>query len=440
MRILIVGDVHGDFSALLALLRREQPDLVLQVGDFGIWPTALDSLQKFWPMDLAPIYFCEGNHEYYPAIQEQWARFGLKRDAIPFAGQIFWMPRGSTLALPDGRVVCFLGGAHSVDHPLRQKGRNWFEDEILGPEVLDHLPERADIVISHTAPRSLGIAAELSKGRSVEDWRKVGWDVTPDPSEDILDEVLHRLRPSLWYFGHFHRPYLYHSKGCQLIGLSALDDEGSWTWLPQSAEDLRREFEHKRRQDAKELDQIRTWALEDRETLQRRLKAQEDPWPWLKTFHQDDLAALAEVLEKGSRELELVRRVMASREGGTTMLNKHHVDYLEPGTADVWDERDLPPGPFHRRKLILYYTQGAWIWARAEESSPALLLAHYDTWQPGYVHRMGGPTDALDVALEICAQIDGVSYEDRHKLIEAQVEALAAARLEAEHQQTDPDV
>ena len=143
---------------------------------------------------------------------------------------------------------------------------------------------------------------------------------------------------------------------------------------------------------------------------------------------------------EGSRELELVRRVMASLEGGTTMLNKHHVDYLEPGTADVWDERDLPPGPFRRRKLILYYTQGAWIWARAEESSPALLLAHYDTWQPGYAHRMGGPTDALDVALEICAQIDGVSYEDRHKLIEAQVEALAAARLEAEHQQTDLDV
>gem|GEM_PF-6322006 len=384
-------------------------------------------------MDLAPIYFCEGNHEYYPAIQEQWARFGLKRDAIPFAGQIFWMPRGSTLALPDGRVVCFVGGAKSVDHPLRRKGRDWFEEEILGPEILDQLPERADIIVSHTAPRCLGIAAKLNKGRSVEDWRKVGWDVTPDPSEEILDQVKARLKPRLWYFGHFHRAGRYRAPGCEFVELSTLGDEGSWAWLPQSEEELHRELEHKRRQDAEELDQIRTWALEDRDTLHQMLKDQKDPQPWLETFHVDDLTALANALAEGSREIELVRRVMASRDGGTAMLNKHHADYLETCTnADVWDERDLPPGPFQRRKLVVYYTQGSWIWAQAIKGGPALLLAQYDTWQPGHAHRMGGPADALDVALEICAHIDGMSYEERHKLVEAQVEALAAARLEAE--------
>lgn len=126
------------------------------------------------------------------------------------------------------------------------------------------------------------------------------------------------------------------------------------------------------------------------------------------------------------------------------MLNKHHADYLETCTnADVWDERELPPGPFRRRKLILYYTQGAWVWAQAIKGGPALLLARYNTWQPGYDHRMGGPTDAMDVALEICAQVDGMSYEDRRKLIEAQVEARLqyeeAARRMLQSPMTDLD-
>jgi hypothetical protein len=36
---MVLGDVHGDFPALNRLLVQKRPDLVLQVGDFGFWPT-----------------------------------------------------------------------------------------------------------------------------------------------------------------------------------------------------------------------------------------------------------------------------------------------------------------------------------------------------------------------------------------------------------------
>jgi hypothetical protein len=50
MRILIVGDVHGDFSTLLALLRREQPDLVLKSGtsEFGRPPWTVSRNSGPW--------------------------------------------------------------------------------------------------------------------------------------------------------------------------------------------------------------------------------------------------------------------------------------------------------------------------------------------------------------------------------------------------------
>ncbi len=293
------------------------------------------------------------------------------------------MPRGSTLTLPDGRVVCFIGGAKSVDHPLRSKGRNWFEEEVLGPEVLDHLPERADIVISHTAPRSLGIAAELSKGRSAEDWRAAGWDVSPDPSEEVLDQVKARLKPKLWYFGHFHRTKRYWGGTVRLPSSrrSAMKDPGPGCRSRKRTCGVKSSTRAPGRGGAGPNPDLGAGGPGH---LAADAQGPERSWPWLKTFHVDDLTALSNALEEGSREIELVRRVMASREGGAAMLNKHHADYLETCTnADVWDERELPPGPFQRRKLVVYYTQGSWIWARAEKGGPALLLAQYDTWKPG---------------------------------------------------------
>jgi len=68
-----------------------------------------------------------------------------------------WQDWNSTLILPDGRVVCFIGGAYSLDRP-RKPGKAWWPDkEILSPEVLDHLPGCADIVVALTAPNAFRI-------------------------------------------------------------------------------------------------------------------------------------------------------------------------------------------------------------------------------------------------------------------------------------------
>lgn len=50
------------------------------------------------------------------------AAAGWPDAATEVAPGVIYQPSGSTLTLPDGRVVLFLGGAKSVDWPLRTGG------------------------------------------------------------------------------------------------------------------------------------------------------------------------------------------------------------------------------------------------------------------------------------------------------------------------------
>lgn len=218
--ILVVGDLHFGWPPFFKLIREHRPSLVLQVGDLDYLPAsgAWAYLCKAYSLPkCCSLHFCEGNHDDLDSL---WA---LREPGPPRAYQVhdrtFWQDRGSTLTLPDGRVVCFVGGAYSVDRP-RKPGEDWWpEKEILGPEVLDHLPARADIVISHTAPAAFRVPGL----RDAAALQEMGWDPSPDPSRDVLDQVLATLRPSQWFFGHFHCYAKGEMAGCRWTGLARLD-------------------------------------------------------------------------------------------------------------------------------------------------------------------------------------------------------------------------
>ena len=184
-----MGDVHGEIPKLNNFINKKSPDIILQCGDFGWWPSFPNNVDKKAKFKNTKVYFCDGNHEEHTFLEQD----GLIHE---LCDNTFWCSRGSTLKLPDGRIVLFIGGASSTDKGYRKPGETWFQEEDITDDdmqrALEH--DHVDIVISHTCPTKfkLDIAKIFVYGKIA------------DRNRQFLDEILDRYVPSLWYFGHWH--------------------------------------------------------------------------------------------------------------------------------------------------------------------------------------------------------------------------------------------
>lgn len=198
MKIMFIGDVHGEFYIFEKIIELHQPDMVIQCGDFGFWPTtpienlgvcggpySLDPLKKI----KCPIYFCDGNHEDHDSLQN------LPNGGLIPGTNTRHMKRGSVLELANGKTILFMGGARSVDKSIRQEGVDWFADETISYVDMRELPDRKiDIVVSHTCP-NVWVKDIVGSLHTYED---------KDPSREALQQILELYHPSLWIFGHWH--------------------------------------------------------------------------------------------------------------------------------------------------------------------------------------------------------------------------------------------
>ena len=212
--ILIAGDIHGDFEALQAIISHTRAKIVLQAGDFGYWPK--HSLSRLPASgfrnkedELVAVHFCDGNHEDHKAL-----RSIALQGKTEIAAGVFYQPRGSTLALPDGRTVLFAGGASSVDKDLRIEGESWFPEEQLKKEEVQSFPAlKVDIVISHAAPTCITLPPMLIHGKYT------------DPTREALELVRLKYKPLIWFFGHYHEAFSATVDGCHFAGLSHIDTD-----------------------------------------------------------------------------------------------------------------------------------------------------------------------------------------------------------------------
>lgn len=217
MKILLVGDLHNEFSTLNALISRHRPEIVICCGDFGYWPRWQRSqkLSEIKPQG-AKIYWIDGNHEDHWAIRDR------EKDEIE--KDIIYMPRGSTMKLDDGRNVLFMGGAFSIDKHLRREGWDWFREETISDADMRNLPdEDVDIFITHTCPEEL-----------VDHLIQYYPDKRGEPSNTALSELWKIYKPELWIFAHWH---IYKEGWMENTKWHALSypREGSrwWMWLPE---------------------------------------------------------------------------------------------------------------------------------------------------------------------------------------------------------------
>jgi hypothetical protein len=211
-KIVVVGDVHQDHTYLNDILKEESPAVILQCGDFGFiwnknsWRERLGTIKN--PMGTK-IFWCPGNHENYDMLESIWGLYGCEpKEVYP---NIFYCPRGSRLVLND-ELILFMGGALSVDKGFRILKKSWWQQEVLNKSDLCKCGiqdvDEVFMVISHTSP---GLFGERGTLHGIGD--------VHDPTQDALDEVLYKVNPKYWFYGHWHsyRSFSFHGVQCTCL-------------------------------------------------------------------------------------------------------------------------------------------------------------------------------------------------------------------------------
>jgi predicted phosphodiesterase len=232
MRVLIVGDVHGQHGKLAEALRQAQADYrieaAIQVGDFGFYKNQLGAASKARVRYPVPLHAIDGNHENHA-----WLRRALLTGAARSWARelnLIYQPRPSVAVLGNSRVG-FLGGALHVDRPQTHNWLSGFPNYILQRHrehaVALFNRERPELIVTHSCPARIGIglrsSAEMQQGVA-EHIAAAGFD--PGPADDCGEVELSRLwgelsyKPRAWVFGHFHRAHEAMIEGTRFVGVS----------------------------------------------------------------------------------------------------------------------------------------------------------------------------------------------------------------------------
>lgn len=185
--ITFFGDVHGHWPIFKDMLKKvPEDDIIIQVGDIGIWPSVWDDISL-----PRKVYFIEGNHEYYPYIN------GIT-EVTEIRPNLYYCPRGTILEL-DGRRVAFLGGAESIDKAWRRYRVDWFPEESISLSdyhKFDNV-DSVDILVAHTPPYET--VMEVTQISDPPNW--------VNSSAKVVTEVWNNLGKPILVSGHMHVNY-----------------------------------------------------------------------------------------------------------------------------------------------------------------------------------------------------------------------------------------
>jgi hypothetical protein len=232
-RIGVAGDWHGNTAwavravrRMAALLPRDEPRIIVQLGDFGIWPGPegrdyLDRLDAGLTAAGAQLWFVDGNHEDFAQL----ARLRPGPDGRePVTGRIWHLPRGHRWSW-GGREWLALGGAVSLDRAGRTEGLDWWPEEEItraqAAEVIAGGP--ADVMVTHDCPAGVEHAFDPPPSWwSPADLRR------NDAHRELLRETVLAVRPDWLMHGHLHIGY--HRRvdlGAGPIEITGLDRDGA---------------------------------------------------------------------------------------------------------------------------------------------------------------------------------------------------------------------
>lgn len=219
MKVVVIGDIHGQFGDLNDFINKDQPDIIIQAGDNAYyWKNDTENIGAIKPQNTK-VYLVPGNHENWDMFEELVGRHG--KHPVEIEPNIFMCPIGSTLEV-NGQTILFVGGADSIDKAYRIWKKSWWEQEILTYDDFKYIEanvKKVDIVVSHTCPEYF----------TMHKWSMT--DKLRDPSRQILNFVYEKYLPKLWYFGHWHQFQYGRYYNCDWVGLNMIGETNWYKYL-----------------------------------------------------------------------------------------------------------------------------------------------------------------------------------------------------------------
>lgn len=218
-RIGLAGDWHGNARwarHAIATFAAIGVNEVFQLGDFGLgwpggWGQYFSEVAGACTRFNVNVYVVPGNHENYDWMDEN-LRYG-ENQVARIHEHIYVLGRGFRGSLPHGRTVAALGGAPSIDFPMRMEGRSWWKQEMIQPWEAEYqaMLGHADIMLAHDCPNGATDAVEdiIHNPLARTWWTDAGLNYAAE-GRKLMDIAVYGnddyegVKPKLFAHGHYH--------------------------------------------------------------------------------------------------------------------------------------------------------------------------------------------------------------------------------------------
>jgi hypothetical protein len=258
-KIMMVGDLHGNTGWARTLIGRapellhDEPfRLLLQLGDFGIWPGRIDyipELSKALDRAGAIMWFLDGNHEDFPKLARLRALSGAADDELAPVDpdrRIWHVPRGYRWNWNHLDWLA-VGSGVSLDRARRAEGASWWPQEEITAEETQRIRagRQVDVMVSHDVPTSVMTVLRPQLPEAPGWWEERDF-IRSGANQARLQLILDAAMPDHLFHGHLHHAHRYTMRAAYgkvaVRGLDADGDDANWglldtvgmEWIPVS--------------------------------------------------------------------------------------------------------------------------------------------------------------------------------------------------------------
>lgn len=232
------GDIHGDTNELTyEIIKRDLKDCtIILLGDVGIFRYRDYKRYKYLDTTCSErnitVYALRGNHDN-PGFFNDLTNPIIKRFWEKFTN--FKPLKDLTILLTSNRnKILTLPGAISRDRCTRKnwrrtyvheydyyRGGDWWPKEII-PQLPEDLGE-FDAILSHNGPIPCRGIITIPDSFKAQD-EAVESDIAQE--QKYLHNIQVKLKPKVWWFGHYHNQYDYESNNTKyrILAISELSE------------------------------------------------------------------------------------------------------------------------------------------------------------------------------------------------------------------------